>query len=111
MSANHLERAADAASYADRLQAELAQLSAELNHFRGASGLELLRDRSAVAQRQLDLISSRLGALGATADAGRYPLSDAEHIALEVACDLRERLIESLARYQRAEIRAGDPSD
>jgi hypothetical protein len=106
MSLNHLERARDAASYTDRLLAELARLSGELNHFRGASGLELLRDRSSAVQVQLELIATRLDALGKGADPGRYPLSDAEHISLEIACDLRERLVESLARYQRAQDRS-----
>lgn len=103
MSANHLERATDAAAYASRLQGELARLYSELNRFRGASGLEFLRERCITAQRQLELISSRLEALGRNADPGRYPLSEVEHIALETACDLRERLMESLARYERAE--------
>lgn len=105
MSLAHLDRARDAATYTDGLLTELGRLSAELNHFRGASGLELLRDRSADAQAQLELIATRLDALARGADPGRYPLSDAEHMALESACDLRERLMESLARYQRAERR------
>ena len=108
MSRNHLERARDAASYTDRLLAELSRLSGELNHFRGASGLELLRDRAAATQAELARIADRLAALGNRADPGRYPLSQSEHIALETACDLRDRLIESLARYQRAETR-NDP--
>ena len=102
MTIAHLDRARDAATYTARLLNELARLSSELKHFSGASGLELLRDRSAAAQSQLELIASRLDALGMGADPGRYPLSNAEHMALEGACDLRERLMESLARYQRA---------
>lgn len=109
MNLNYLERARDAATYTDRLLTELAGLSAELNHFRGASGLDLLRDRSSASQAQLGLIASRLEALGKGADPGRYTLSDTEHMALEDACNLRERLIESLARYQRAKQRTSLP--
>ena len=102
MSFNHLERAADAAAYAGALQADLATLSRELDQFRGASGLAIMRERCRSSEHQLEQIAGRLGALGNEADPGRYPLSDAEHLALDAARDLRARMTESLARYQRA---------
>jgi hypothetical protein len=98
-----LSRAADAASYAGRLQAELIQVTAMLDRYRGSPGLELMRDQSLTAQRKLGALADRLRALGETADPGRYPLSQPEHVTLETALDLRDRLVESLARYERAE--------
>ena len=102
MSDTHLARAADAASYADRLQTDLVRITAMLSDYRGSPGIDLLHERSHSTQQQLKAIAERLGALGKLADPGRYPLNEAEHIALEAACDLRERLMESLSRYQRA---------
>lgn len=102
MSATHLARAVDAASYAERLQEDLIRITSALNTYRGSPGLELLRDRSHFVQSQLEAIAGRLNALGSSADSGRYPLSEAEHIALEAASNLRDRMTESLARYQRA---------
>lgn len=102
MSRSHLERAADAAAYADRLHADLARLSLELERHRGAADLESLRERSAASRRQLELIAARLHALRRQADAGRYPLSEAENLALETALDLRDRMQASLARNQGA---------
>lgn len=103
MTMDHIERAADAASYADRMQADLARLSGMLNHYRGASGLELLHARSDASQRDLEAISHRLDALGAKSESTRYQLSETEHGALDTARDLRDRMMESLARYQRAD--------
>jgi hypothetical protein len=105
MSFSHLERAEDAAAYAATLRTDLATLSSELENFRGASGLELLRDRSLASQQQLDLIAARLGALGRQGDPGLYPLSEVEHAILDSARALRERMTESLSRYQRAQHR------
>lgn len=99
---DHMERAADAAAYADRLQADLARLAGVLNDYRGASGLELLDDRASASQRALEMIARRIDALGRQSDSARYPLSDTEHAALDTARDLRDRMMESLARYQRA---------
>ena len=99
---DHLMRAADAAICADRLRVDLLRLTGELDAYRGAGGLEFLRDRSLAAQRQMEMIAQRLDTLGRSADPGRYPLSEPEHTALDAARDLRERLAESLARYQRA---------
>lgn len=98
-----LGRAADAASYAGRLQAELVHVTAMLDRYRGSPGLELLRDQSLTAQRKLGALADRLRALGDTADPGRYPLSAPEHLSLETARELRDRLTESLCRYERAE--------
>lgn len=99
---DHMERAANAAAYADRLQADLARLAGMLNHFRGASGLELLHDRATASQRALETIARRINALGRASDSGRYPLSDTEHATFDAARDLRDRMMESLSRYQRA---------
>lgn len=102
MNNRRLVCAADAASYAKRLQHELARIATALNTYRGSPGLELLRDRSYLIQSQLEAIARRLSVPDGSAESGRYPLSEAEHLALETASDLRERMTESLARYRRA---------
>ena len=106
MTKSYLFRATDAASYADHLQTDLIRVTSMLDQYSGSPGVEFLRERSYSAQRQLKAITERLEAPGMSADSRRNPLSEAEHIALEGACDLRERLIESLSRYQRADSRA-----
>lgn len=103
MSDERLARLTDAAAHAERLQEDLVRVTTALNTYRGSPGLELLRDRSHFVQNQLEAIAGRLNALGSSADSGRYPLSETEHLALEAARDLRDRMAESLARYQRAE--------
>ena len=103
MSDIRLGRAADAATYADRLRTELVHVTTLLDRYRGSPGLELMRDQSLTAQRKLGALASRLRALGDAADPGRYSLSEPEHVSLEVARNLRDRLTESLSRYERAE--------
>jgi hypothetical protein len=103
MTKSHLVRALDAASYTDHLLTDLVRVTDQLACYRNSPGGEMLRERSYSAQGQLKAISEHLEALGLSADPGKYPLSDAEHIVLERACDLRERLVESLSRYQRAD--------
>jgi len=107
---SHKDRAAEAASYADRLQADLVNLSGMLNDYRdrgGASGLEIMRERSIAIRRQLEAIAQRLDGLGRSADPGKYPLSDQEHAALDSACELRERMMDTLEQLQRGERRPG----
>lgn len=106
----HQDRAAEAAGYADRLQADLVSLSGMLDHYRDrgdARDPENLRERCIAAQRQLEEIAQRLDGLGGSADPGKYPLSDQEHAALDDACNLRERMMDTLERLQRAERRPG----
>jgi hypothetical protein len=98
------DRAADAASYAGRLQADLVSLSGMLNHYRSPSArLEELRETSDRSARQLDAISRRLDALGRRADPGKYTLSDQEHAVLDAARDVRARMMDTLAGLQQAE--------
>lgn len=95
-------RDADAAAYAQTLQHDLARVSDQLNTFRGATGLELMHERSRMTQQALETIARRIGTLARRSDMPRCRLSDAEHTTLDTARDLRERMMESLARYQRA---------
>jgi hypothetical protein len=100
MSDTHLARASDAASYAERLEADIGRAIGTLNKYRGSPDVEILRDRAHAARLRLEAICIRLNALGKSADPGRYPLSEAEHIALDAARALRRELIEAVARYQ-----------
>jgi hypothetical protein len=104
MSATYLSRTTDAASYAMRLQANLIRITAALDIYRGSPGLELMRERSHVVQGELGAISGRLNTFGRLVDLARAPLSKAEHMALEAAGDLCERMRESLARYERGSV-------
>jgi hypothetical protein len=95
-------RAADAADYAGYLKSDLARVTMMLDRYRGSPGLEIMHGRSLNAQRKLHAIQDRARALGCMGDRGRYVFSESEQTTLEIARDLRDRLIESLARYQRA---------
>jgi hypothetical protein len=103
---SHQDRAAEAASYADRLQADLVKLSGMLNHYRdegGRKGLEDLQRRSASMQGSLELLSQRLDGLGKSADPGKYPLSNDENADLDIARALREQMMDTLSLLQREE--------
>jgi hypothetical protein len=106
----HHDRAAEAAGYADQLQADLVSLSGMLDQYHDrseGSGIENLRERSFAVRRQLEAIAQRLDGLGGSADPGKYPLSDQEHAALDGARNLRERMKDALESLQRAERRPG----
>lgn len=98
-----LDRIGDAAAYAEDLRAELDRITAMLDRYRGSPGLEIMCDRSSEAQRRLKALVDRLVAPGMKADLGHYALSQPEHLLLESALDIRDRLAESLSRYKRAE--------
>ncbi len=98
---SHQDAAAEAAMHADRLQGDLASLRYMLNQYAGPNnGLEDLQYESARIMGQLEAISHRLGALGASSDQGKYNLSDPEHAALDAALDLRARMTKRLAYLQ-----------
>jgi len=100
----HRDRAAEAASYADRLQGDLASLRQMLSNYSSkAIHFDTLEDASARAMRQLEAISQRLDALGSRSDHGKYRLSDQEHAALDAARDLRTRMMDTLSHLQQAE--------
>ncbi|HVY90509.1 MAG TPA: hypothetical protein VG942_16700 [Hyphomonadaceae bacterium] len=101
---SHQDRASEAASYADRLQGDLINLSGMLDHYRdghGVAGLEALREQSASSQQRLKAIAQRLDALGESADPGKYALSDKEHAVIDEARNVREHMMQTLDRLQR----------
>ena len=108
MSDIRLGRATDTASYAQRLRIELVHVTVLLDRYRGSPGLELMRDQSLTTQLKLGALAGRLRAPDGTTNPGRHLLTGPEQLSLENARALRDRLIESLSRYERAEKLAGE---
>jgi hypothetical protein len=97
----HLERAAEAAVYADRLSSDLASLADALARYPRTPATDMLRERGRDLQAHLKAISARLSSLGQSADHGKYTLSEAEHDVLDDASELREQMMEVLHDTQR----------
>jgi hypothetical protein len=97
----HLERAAEARSYTDRLRADLASLADALGRYPASRGLDALREQGRLIQGELETISARLASLGRSADPGKYCLSETEHDILADASDHRELMMEALHVCQR----------
>jgi hypothetical protein len=97
----HLERAAEALSYADRLRADLASLADALSGYPATPAIDVLRERSRRTQGELKTISARLASLGRSADPDKYVLSETEHDVLADASDHRELMMELLHACQQ----------
>jgi hypothetical protein len=97
----HLERAADAQSYTDRLRSDLASLSDALSRLPATRAIDAVREQSRQLQGELATISARLATLGRSADPGKYILSETEHDVLGDASDHRDRMMEILHTGQR----------
>jgi hypothetical protein len=97
----HLERAADAASYIDRLCSDLASLSDSLGRLPATRMMDAMREHAREIHDHLKAISTRLSSLGHSADPGKYSLSEFEHNLLDDASDQREQMMDVLESHQR----------
>ena len=97
----HLERAAEAQHYADRLRADLGSLADALGRYPATRSIDAVREQARLIQDELKKIAARLASLGRSADPDKYMLSETEHDVLDDASDYRELMMEILHTCQR----------
>lgn len=97
----HLERAAEAHAYTDRLCGDLASLSDALSRYPATRSIDAVREEARGLQDELKTICARLATLGRSADPDKYILSETEHDVLDDASDYRELMMEILDTCQR----------